>query len=310
MAQDRPTRLLELVHLLGGRRSKSLQEIVSHFEISERTAYRDLASLSERVPIVRNEYGYRLLDEGRLPPLALTLEERAVLRLALDNPVLERSRKLRRPLDTLRAKLDAATAAATETPEALVLAGTDRTGEVDDQVVAQLEEAITECRDVEVQYTSLSRSKRRWRRIDPYRLFHRADAWYLAGRCHLHDEPRTFRLDRIAAVRPGDHHFVPPDDFDVETYLEHSWGIYRGRKRHHVVLRFDDGLAPLLESAEHHRGEEIQKLVGGGLEYRVTLSHLDEIARWVVGFGGRCRVVEPEALRERVEEIARGVIGG
>jgi predicted DNA-binding transcriptional regulator YafY len=40
------------------------------------------------------------------------------------------------------------------------------------------------------------------------------------------------------------------------------------------------------------------------------LSHLDEIARWVVGFGGRIQVVAPEALRGRVREIAEGVVEG
>jgi predicted DNA-binding transcriptional regulator YafY len=64
----------------------------------------------------------------------------------------------------------------------------------------------------------------------------------------------------------------------------------------------------LIESARHHRSERLERLTGGTLEYRARVSHLDEIARWVVGFGGRCRVVEPEALRQRVIELAQGVV--
>ncbi len=44
----RPDRLLELVTLLGGRRPRTLRELIEHFEISERTAYRDLAALDRR----------------------------------------------------------------------------------------------------------------------------------------------------------------------------------------------------------------------------------------------------------------------
>ncbi len=52
----------------------------------------------------------------------------------------------------------------------------------------------------------------------------------------------------------------------------------------------------------------LRQLDGGDIEYRVRLSHLDEIARWVVGFGGEVRVEEPEALRAKVREIAEGAL--
>ena len=88
---SRSDRLLDLVQLLGGRRSRSLKEIVRHFEVSERTAYRDLAALERRrIPLTRDEHGYRLVEGATLRPLRLTGEERALLRLrALDLLVAE-----------------------------------------------------------------------------------------------------------------------------------------------------------------------------------------------------------------------------
>lgn len=77
-----------------------------------------------------------------------------------------------------------------------------------------------------------------------------------------------------------------------------------------MLLRFPPELAPLVENARHHSGEELERTAEGEIEYRVRLSHLDEIARWVLGFGGRVRVVAPEALRGRVREIAEGVVRG
>ncbi|HUP25081.1 MAG TPA: WYL domain-containing protein [Thermoanaerobaculia bacterium] len=312
---DRPGRLLDLVHLLAGRRPRKLSELAEELATSQRTIYRDLATLeARRIPLTRDHHGYRLVDSAQLRPLNLTAEERAVLRLALDNPVLRARATLRRSLATLSSKLDAATAALGETPEALALATLDRTGPVDDTVLAGLEGAVGSRRSIEMRYHSLSRPARRlrWRRLDPYRLFHRADAWYVAGHCHRNGELRLFRLDRIAELRPTDDAFEHPADLDtaLSALFDHSWAIYRGGGRHHIRLRFDPSLVALLESARHHRGEELQRLVGGALEYRVTLSHLDEIARWIVGFGGKCQVVEPETLREKVEGLARGVLGG
>ena len=309
---DRPGRLLELVHLLSGRRSRSLREIADHFAVSDRTAYRDLASLEERqIPITHDDRGYRLLETAKLQPLNLTAEERAVLRLALDNPLLKRRPSLRKPLATVTAKLDKATKSLSESPEALAVAlgSVDRTGRVEEEIVDVLRQSIEQQRSIYIQYTSLTKGRRRWRRVDPYKLVHRADAWYLPAHCHRNRELRLFRLDRITGVKPTQDRFEVSADFDLETLFEHSWSVYRGGRRNYtIVLHFDGALGALLENAQHHHRESIQKLVDGDIEYRVTLSHLDEVARWVVGFGGACRVIEPEALRQKVAELAQGAL--
>jgi predicted DNA-binding transcriptional regulator YafY len=304
--------LLALVDYLSSRRARTPDEIAERFGYSKRSVYRDLASLHDaEVALVRDGRGFKLFDHARIPPLALTAAERALLRLALHNPVLDRHPALAATLKRLRGKLDAADATAAESPEALALATLDRSGPSAESHLEPLRRAIESRTTVEVRYRSLRLDipkRPRWRRLDPYRVFHRAGAWYLAGHCHRNDEPRTFRLDRIEALRPTDLHFEPPA-FDLDAYLEHTWEIFRGKRRHEVVLTFDPTLAPLLRSARHHHAEKLHERVDGTLEYRVTLSHLDEVARWIVGFGGRCRVVEPDELERKVREIAEGVLG-
>lgn len=307
---SRSDRLLELVHLLGGRRARSLREIVDHFEISERTAYRDLADLQRRaIPLYRDEHGYRLVEGATLRPLNLTAEERAILRLALGNPALRKRPLLARRIRTLEAKIDAVSRATEETRESLALAGAERTGAVAPGVMETLERATSARRPVEILYSSLSGRTRRWRGLDPYAVFHRDGAWYVAGHCHVNRELRTFRLDRVEDARLAEGSFTRPPDFDLDAYLEGAWSIFRGAGHHEVVLHFPPELAPLVQNAALHPGQEVQQLGDGTIEYRVTLSHLDEIARWVVGFGGEINVVGPDELRERVLDFARGVIG-
>ena len=62
----RPVRLLELVTFLA-RRAKTIREIAGRFEISERTAFRDIADLSARVPITRTEHGLPAARDGHHP---------------------------------------------------------------------------------------------------------------------------------------------------------------------------------------------------------------------------------------------------
>jgi predicted DNA-binding transcriptional regulator YafY len=307
---SRSARLLDLVHLLAGRRSRPVGEIAERFSVSERTIFRDLAELAERhIPLVRDEHGYRLLDTATLRPLNFTAEEHALLKVALHNPALRHQPSLRTTLDALEAKLDAASAQAEESPHALQLAGVDRSGPRAEKAIQPLERSIAGRRSVDIRYDSLSGGRHQWRRLDPWQLFQRAGAWYVVGWCHRNREPRIFRLDRISGIRRRQESYAIPDDFDLELFLEDAWGLVVGNRLWEIELHFDAGVGPLLLNARHHAGEHVEKLADGTIRYRVTLSSLAEIAAWVLTFGGRCRVMEPEELKELVAQAAREILG-
>ncbi len=301
----RPTRLVQLVQLLAGRRPKTVEEIAGRFDVSPRTVYRDLADLSRHnIPIVRREHGYELLEGATIRPLTLTAGERAALKLVLGSPAVRAAPDIGKALELVEAKLDAATRRSEETPSALTLAGPERSGSIPVGRTDLLQRAVHDRTPVSINYRSLASGYQAWRGVDPYALFHREAAWYLVGRCHLHGEPRVFRLDRITDARLLEGRFERPR-FDLDQHLQHAWAVYRGRELHAIVVRFDAALAPLIEGGVHHPREDVRRLRNGDLEYRVTLSHLDELARWILGFAGRARAVEPPALVRLVAEMAR-----
>lgn len=305
----RASRLFRLAHLLSGRRSWRVVDLSRELEVTRRTIYRDLDELSASgIPVYHDGKGYRLLDGASLPAMNLTSAERAVLILALDNPAIGRHAALAPSLRDLRRKLQASAAAMEEEVHALRLASADRSGTLDPEVLDDLKEAVQRNRRVRIKYRSLSGGDERWRGLDPYEVFHRSEAWYVAGHCHDNDELRTFRLDRIARSRISDRSFTRPEGFDLDDYLRDAWGIYRGDQPWDVVIHFDPTLAPLIDNARHHPGEEKRQLPSGEIEYRVRVAHLDEIARWVAGFEGKARAVEPEELAERVRALAAAVV--
>jgi len=113
-------------------------------------------------------------------------------------------------------------------------------------------------------------------------------------------------LDRIAALRPLGGTFEVPEEFRVSRFLEDAWSLYQGESRREMVIYFDRSLTALIGNAHYHEGETIARLRTGDLEYRVTLAHVEEIARWVVSFGGLAKAVSPPELVMRVREIAGG----
>ena len=302
----RADRLFALVQLLTGARRRALGEIAAELRTSERTVYRDLSDLEDRgVPIERVDGRYRILDGAVMHSLPLSERERLLLGLALESPSVARQPAFRRAVGQLRARL---AGSLKESGGARTLAaGPDRSGEIAEAVIDALERAIADCHSVSMLYTSLSeaRPKPRWRGVDPWVLMHRSEAWYLIGRCHENEEPRTFRLDRVDAVLPIGTSFPRPE-FDARSWFESAWGVIRTGESLDVTILFEPSVAPLIEHGQHHPSEVKLRLPDGRLEYRVRVAALDEIARWVVGFGGNAVAVEPEEFVDRVRAIAAG----
>lgn len=304
---SRAARLFSLAQYLHTRGGRTLDEIEEHFSVSARTVFRDLASLEENgVPIAFEESRYRVLD-SRSPLMSFDSGEVALLRVALANPALRSGGPLGRRLMALIDKLELALRG-TRDGEDKKKAGAPGSPPAATLAMAELERLASKRRPATIHYRSLGAERPSDRGVDPWKIFHRAGSWYLVGRCHLHDEPRLFRLDRIHGVRPKKGDFRVPADFDLERFLADAWSAYVGPERHEVRLRFEPGVAAAVEEIDHHPEESKERQADGSLDYAITVSSLEEIARWVVGFGGACQVLGPTELKARVRQLASGVL--
>ena len=300
-------RLLALVQFLSGSRRRTLAEIAGELEACARTIYRDLAALEARgIPIERVSGTYRLMERARLRPLSLTARERLLLSMVLENPAVLGQRAFARDLRLLRSKLSA-DGPQENTPIA-TLAGPDRTGPIAAEIAVALEDSIRSGYSLSIEYTSMTDGKSAWRGLDPWVIVHRSEAWYLVGRCHQHDEPRTFRLDRVTAVLPIGATFTRPADFDVDRWFGASWGVESSPDVVDVHIVFHASVVPLIQYGRHHAGEDKQRRPDGGLDYRVRVGRLDEIARWITGFAGAAVAKAPQELVDRVRVIAGGAV--
>ncbi len=72
-------------------------------------------------------------------------------------------------------------------------------------------------------------------------------------------------------------------------------------------LRFTGAAARYVRLREWHPSQKVKDRRDGSLELTLTVSHLLEVRRWVMGYGPECEVLEPAQLREEVrEEFRRG----
>ncbi len=98
-------RLLFLVNLFRVRRRISLEELARECEVSTRTIYRDIVSLSNLNVPIYYDGGYRLTKGVSLPPLAFTREEQEIIGYCLRNSLLTKSPRLRGIVKNIELKI-------------------------------------------------------------------------------------------------------------------------------------------------------------------------------------------------------------
>jgi len=303
----RPTgRVLAMLELLQTGGQRTVGELAARLGVEERTVRRyagHLADLGIPVEAQRGRYGgYRLLPGYKLPPLMLTDDEAVAVVLGLmaaEREVLATtdhaatasalakvSRVLPRPLGRrLESLLSTAQFTAPVRPTAPAVADT----------LLALASAAQAQRTVVIAYTAWDGQESQ-RELDLYGLVFHAGRWYVTGHDHGRDDVRTFRLDRIAAVRQGEGGYDVPADFDARTQVVS--GIAAVRWSHEVSVVLRTTLADAVERLPASVGRLSEHVDGVLLQARAE--RLDGMARMLAGLGWDFEVVAPDALRREV----------
>jgi predicted DNA-binding transcriptional regulator YafY len=283
------------------------EDLASTFEVSVRTIYRDVEALCETgVPVVATPgKGYRLMEGYFLPRLTFTADEAALLILG-GELVRDRVDPLLRPaaesaLRTLAGVLPADRRAEMERRrQGMFFASI--AGQANDRRQVLARRAIEERRVVRLLYHAFRRDEPDPRDVEPIRLVHFSDAWYLAGYCRLRQGVRLFRLDRIDRLAvlgerytPSARHAVPDD------YRREPLDFPEAR------VRFDDHvLRWVRERQPFTLLREEQDADGSVFVYAIRDEQ--EIVTWLMTWGGGVEVLEPAWLRARLAEEARAIL--
>ena len=176
-----------------------------------------------------------------------------------------------------------------------------------------LREAITERHPVELEYYTYSRDALTRRRVEPHLVFATAGHWYMSGYCHLAQDRRMFRLDRIKSLEVADGDFEQP----VEgAELPPPLFYVPGPDAMRVRLRVTPEIAPWLSDyggmlTNTPAGlpvESSRDLRGGKRELSFRTSALPWLEKLLLRFGDDIEVLEPPELADRVREAATRIL--
>jgi len=300
-------RLLYILSLLRTNHRLRSCDLAKRCEVTERTIYRDIISISEANIPIYYDGGYKLLHNGFLPPSNLSAHEAGFLLSLLQSPLFATGKlysdTIRRISDKIMSGEDKVVGL-----EAIKIGAisTERPG--NHKYAPLLEEAITNKQIVRVSYTSL-KGQRTKREIAPYAICFRRHAWYLVGFCRLRNEIRTFRLGRLQTVEMLRERFEIPKDFSVESYFAGSLGVFSGEQVDFKV-RFSGEAAVAIKTSQHHPNERIEEQKDGSVMYEVKAAGTDEFLRWVLGFGAEAEIIKPITVREEMVGILKAALDG
>lgn len=293
------------------------QELADELEVSVRTIYRDVESLSAAgVPVYADRGpagGYQLLDGYRTQLTGMTTAEAGSLFLT-GMPDQAKQLGLGEVLAAAQLKLMAALppelrARAESIRERFLL---DAPGwfREDEQApfLAAVAGAVWEQRRISVRY-------RRWgndeveRLLEPLGLVLKNGTWYLIASSK--GEPRTYRVSRMLALEPTDQKFDRPQDFDLAKH----WEVAAERVQHtlwkgQATIRLSPQgrklaflLGPVVGRAL--RDQEPEPDDDGWVTVTVPIETNMHALHAILQLGADAEVLEPRELREMFVRAAK-----
>jgi predicted DNA-binding transcriptional regulator YafY len=309
---NRVDRLMAMVLRLQGRRVVRAEDLASHFEISLRTVYRDIAALGEAgVPIMAEAgVGYSLVKGYHLPPVMFTAEEASALSVGAKLVENFTDASLRKQMESALLKIRSVLPRdrqdyldRLERSTAIVARGSNANPRLSSEALIPVQRALAERRVLALQYQGGQRREVTERKVEPLGLVYYADNWHLIAYCRLRRDVRDFRTDRILRFQLQTELFTGHTDFSLKRYLEAET---RDGKLEMARIRFQpevmdrvrrDWSCGLVEQNEEREGVVVT-LVASSFEW---------LASWVLSFGSAAEVLAPERLKELVVAEAEKV---
>jgi predicted DNA-binding transcriptional regulator YafY len=308
---NRTDRLVAMVTYLQGRRVVRAEELAAHFEVSERTVYRDMSALSEAgVPVVGEAgVGYSLVKGYHLPPVMFTAEEAIALGVGKDLVQQFTDQSMAVPMRSALSKIRSVLPRERQDEldrlaSTISVEGGGPAAEVAEQrKLLPIQQAVASRRVLRIAYQARDQKKSR-RDVEPLGAAYHGDSWYLVAWCRLRGDFRHFRLNRISEIEALEERFSPPMNFSLEEHLRVMQAPLGGRE---VKVWFAETARSRARQESFGGFIHEESAPGGGYVVGLRTYSFDWLARWLLSFGAAAEALEPPELRHQVAELARAV---
>ena len=286
-------RLFEIVYILLDKKTITAKELSERFEVSIRTIYRDVETLSiSGIPIYTSKGkggGISLIEDFVLNKSVLSEKEQNEILMSLQSlnatkfmnvePVLKRLSTIFNRESTNWIDVD------------FSKWGSDDSEKEKFNIIKT---AILSTKVVSFDYFS-SYGEKTLRTVEPLKLAFKGQGWYLYGFCRLKYEFRIFKITRIKTLNLLDEVFNRDIPIDIWSEGDKSYK----NKMVTLILKIDDRMAYRLY--DEFEQENIKKNLDGSFTATVTFPESDWIYGYVMSYGEYAEVIEPKYIKEIIK---------
>jgi predicted DNA-binding transcriptional regulator YafY len=310
-------RILQLDTFLRNHERTTAQFLADRLEVSERTVRADIEFLKNRLnaPIkFSRSKGFHYEDlDWRLSTVPLTQGELFALTLGARMLQAYSGTAYQQELATAIAQLSQRLPTQTwvdlqQLSEERILFRSGVETDLNPELWRTLEEACRQQRSVQMTYYTASRDAKSDRKFDPYLLhIYRGTNPYAIGYCHNRQAIRWFRVDRVQQLEILGESFVRDPTFDAKSHLEMIFQHEVGSKTVEVAIWFDGATAPYIRERRWHPTQTLEEHPNGSVTLRMKVKGLNDLKRWVLGYGKGAIVQGPPELVALVKDELAGM---
>ncbi len=305
---NRINRISAILIKLQSRRVVTAREIAEMFSISLRTVYRDIRTLEEAgIPIVSEAgVGYSIMKGYSLPPTMFTHDEAVALLTAQKfvEKMADRSTNsaYANAMLKIRAVLKLSEKDSLEhlDPRIEVLKRTEGTSiGLNNETYQTILRSISDYLISTITYNTGNTGKLTERNIEPIGVFFKDDQWYMIAYCHLRNDYRNFRLDRIEQIKLTNKRFK----IDHPTLKDYLQQVSKSKQLETIIISFENSVVRYTDLRKYYFGYVNSDSTGNKTTMTFLTNQIDEMAHWLLMFIDQIEIVSPETLSQKVKSL-------
>lgn len=280
-------RLFEIVQILLTEKKVTAEKLACHFEVSKRTIYRDIETLTlAQIPVYseKGRYGgIGLIKNFTIDKSFLSQNEQNEILFALQSLNAIQDSKNNITLTKLNSIFN-------RKADDWIEVDFSRYGENDSILFEKIKNSILEKKVIKFIYFN-TKGKKSKRTVEPLKLWFKEKAWYLFAYCRKKKDIRQFKIARIKNLELTCEHFER--ELKKEDLKNQNNVNGKGTK---IVIEVDKSQA--YRVYDEFFEESITKKENENFEITTEIFENEWLYGYLLSFGEHLKVLKPARIRE------------
>ncbi len=281
-------RLFEIVYILLQKKKTTAKELADRFEVSTRTIYRDIETLSTaNIPIYASkgkDGGIGLLDKYILNKTILSEEEQNQILFALQGMKKVKGQDEKDILEKLSILFN-------KEINDWIKIDFSNWGNVQEERFDIIKSAILNKQLIGFTYYN-SNGEESKRIVEPLQIWFKDKSWYLVSYCKLKQDYRIFKIARIKEVKMLQEHFER--ELPKEENEQYNFKI--------IELELEINKAMTYRVYDEFESKEITKKQDGNFIIKVKYPENEWVYGYILSFGEYAKVLNPGYAKNIIKD--------